>query len=134
MSDKYVIDHYENVEMYEHKENRHRHVRFPVRLAVRYGAGLVIDCSSFVLNVSKGGVFIETDQPLGVGTRIIMHFYIPPKVKLLGEFKARVAWVNTCDRNRPKGMGIVFVDYSRQSMDQLEDLLEEKLHLVDCTD
>lgn len=131
MDEKYFVD--TNGDMDEHLpgEEQNRHVRFPVRLAVRYGTGNPVNYSSFVLNMNQGGVFIETDKPLEVGSRIVMHFYIPPEVKLLGEFEGQVVWANAQNVNKAGGMGIKFISYTQESMKQLEALLEEKHHLID---
>ncbi|MCJ7833144.1 MAG: PilZ domain-containing protein [Deltaproteobacteria bacterium] len=110
---------------------KRRHVRFPVHLAVQYGVEAPVEYTSFILNMSMGGVFIQTDQPLSVGTKILIHIYIPPDVKLLGEFTGEVAWVNDRNPRIHKGMGVKFSDVGKESLRQLEAYLNEKKHLLD---
>jgi hypothetical protein len=130
--DKVFIDRGGTAEGYSGTERR-KHVRFPVCLAIKYGEDVSEDCLDFILNTSKGGVFVRSDCPLPKGTKVIIHFYIPPEDKLLGKFKGKVVGVNLDDRIYPKGMYIKFIDYTKEDMRTLEDYLEEKRHLVDKT-
>lgn len=112
-------------------EERRRHVRFPLCLAVKYGIDVPESCADFILNLSRGGVFIKTSSPVPRGERLTMHFYIPPHEKLLGEFTGEVVAVNSSDPAYPLGMHVKFVDCDPEEMKKLEEYLEEKRHLVD---
>ncbi len=100
-------------------------------LAVKYGDTVQGGCVDFILNISKGGCFIVTDSPLKKGSKIIMHFYIPPDRKLLGEFQGEVVAVNIDNPLYPKGMHIKFIHCSEETLKRLEEYLEEKRHLLD---
>jgi PilZ domain. len=113
------------------ESEKRRHVRFPVHLAVQYGVAASVEYTSFILNMSMGGVFIQTDQPLPVGTKIHIHIYIPPDVKLLGEFTGEVMWVNDRNPRTHKGMGVKFSGVGKESLRQLAAYLDEKKHLLD---
>lgn len=104
---------------------RRSDIRFPVSLAVRYGLDEPQVYQDFVLNVSKGGVYIVTDETLPEGSIIIMHFFIPPHQKLLAEFRGEVIAVNQTDLY-PRGMHVEFFDVPEADMQQLEDFLEGK--------
>jgi uncharacterized protein (TIGR02266 family) len=110
---------------------RRRHIRFPVCLAVKFRKESPNEYKSFILNMSEGGVFIQTDEPLPVGTKILIQLYIPPQVKVLSEFIGKVTWVNADDSRPPKGMGINFDSGNKDSLKQLKDFLEEELPLFD---
>lgn len=112
-------------------EDRRRHVRFPVRLTVRCGEGAPRDYEDFILNISRGGVFIQSGRPFETGTRLVMHFYIPPEEKLLAEFRGEVVGVSPGGPGRPLGMHVRFLEVSEKDLKRLEDFLEERRHLVD---
>lgn len=113
-------------------QERRSDVRFPVNLAVRYGENEPQVYENFVLNISKGGVYIITDQPLPEGAIIIMHFFVPPQQKLLAEFKGEVVGVNTSDLY-PCGMHVEFFDTPTESWRRLEGFLEGKRSLLNIT-
>jgi uncharacterized protein (TIGR02266 family) len=84
-----------------------RHDRLPFTMEVRYrtaGAFLV----SYSVNLSKGGIFIESEAPLPVGARVSLHFDVPGAGAL--EVDGTVAWVRThVDPSEPPaGMGVEF--------------------------
>ena len=107
-------------------------VRFPVNLAVRYGEDEPQVYQDFVLNISKGGVYIITDRLLPEGSIIIMHLFIPPHEKLLAEFRGEVVGVNQSELY-PQGMHIEFFDVEEANMQRLEDFLEGKRSLLNVS-
>lgn len=131
--EKLFVDHEGEVSEFTASDSKERrkHVRFPVCLAVRYGEVLSSVCADFVLNASRGGVFIKTESLLLPGSVIQMHFYIPPEEKLLGEFTGRVVAVNLINPAYPRGMHVEFTERGTKDMDRLIEYLEEKRHLVD---
>ena len=122
---------------------KRRYVRFPVHLAVGYGPieYHAVDCgdvaedeqgsriyNSFVLNASRGGLFIISERPFPVGSFLRIHFFIPPEEKLLGAFVGEVVGVNLSARH-PHGMHIKLLGYSAD-MKQLVAYLEERAPLL----
>jgi type IV pilus assembly protein PilZ len=83
-----------------------REPRLPISLEVAYrtaGAFLV----SYSVNLSKGGIFIETSEPLQPGEAMTLKFEVPGVGPL--EVEGVVAWVRTGDPSGlPDGMGIQF--------------------------
>ncbi len=83
-----------------------REPRLPISLEVTYrtaGAFLV----SYSVNLSKGGIFIETSEPLPTGETMTLKFDVPGVGPL--EVEGVVAWVRTGDETGlPDGMGIQF--------------------------
>lgn len=65
----------------------------------------------YSMNISKGGIFILTRDPLPVGTTVEMRFQ-PPGMEDVLEVNGRVVWVNEyrpeSDDNPNPGMGIQF--------------------------
>lgn len=128
-ADKIYIDRGGELDEYNGHEKR-RHVRFPVYLAVRHSSCVDI-YSSFVLNTSTGGLFIETSHPFQKGEEVILHLYIPPEDKLLGVFKGEIVAVNQGNSAYPRGVHVKFTTNERDEMQKLEDYLEERRHLID---
>lgn len=82
------------------------HDRIPLFLEVEYrtaGAFLV----SYTSNLSKGGLFIDTDRPLTVGTELLLRFTIPESGRI--EVRGVVAWIRPVSTDgKPTGMGVEF--------------------------
>jgi uncharacterized protein (TIGR02266 family) len=88
-------------------ESRKFH-RAPVSVEVQYrtkGSFLV----SYSLNLSKGGIFLETSDLYPIGTELTVRFSIPG-TKTPIETRARVMWVRrkTSDEGLPPGLGLQF--------------------------
>jgi type IV pilus assembly protein PilZ len=95
--------------------HQRRHERADLSLQVQYrttGSFLV----SYSLNLSKGGIFLETTNFLPVGTRLAVRFVIPG-ADVEVETSAVVMWLrpSVSEDGLPPGMGLRF--------EQLEDRL-----------
>jgi len=73
----------------------------------------------YVMNVSRSGAFVRTRSPLPIGTRVRLRFTVmlddPETLEGIGEV-VRLG-------ERPRGMGVVFVELSEPSKSLLERLL-----------
>jgi type IV pilus assembly protein PilZ len=83
--------------------------RIPLAFEVEYrtaGAFLV----AYTANLSKGGLFIETDKPLSIGTELVLRFSIPTSANTEPiEVPGTVAWVRPVpSEGKPAGMGVEF--------------------------
>ena len=76
-------------------------------------------------------MFIKTDSPLPEESVLIMHFYIPPEEKLLGEFEGKVRDTNCNNNNHPRGMLVKFAGDFEEDIIRFVDYLDEKKNLVD---
>src|SRR5688572_25461880 len=83
-----------------------RDPRLPISLRVQYrtqGAFLV----AYSVNLSKGGIFLETQRPLEIGARVSLAFQVPGLGAL--EVEGIVAWVRVGSADGlPDGMGVQF--------------------------
>jgi type IV pilus assembly protein PilZ len=83
-----------------------RQPRLPISLKVAYrtaGAFLV----SYSVNLSKGGIFLETQTPLAVGETVSLEFEVPGAGEL--HVDGLVAWIRQGSTDgMPDGMGIQF--------------------------
>ncbi|MFQ5687538.1 MAG: PilZ domain-containing protein [Candidatus Scalindua sp.] len=116
---------------YSADKERCKHVRFPVFVAIKYGERMCYAFQDFVLNISKGSVFIRTDKQIPEGSGIMLHFYIPPDVQLIGEFEGEVVKADPNNLNYYEGFYVMFIYHSDDELKRLEEFLEEKRHLVD---
>ncbi len=76
----------------------------------------------YIKNISRGGTFIQTSQPLAVGTRFCFSLHIPDWPVAL-EFEGEVRWVMPPDRatlDQPAGMGVQFIFGSHAERAQME--------------
>ena len=128
--DKIFVDKHGEAEEYSPDQERPRHIRFPVCLAVRYDGLEPQVCLDFILNISKGGAFIKTDYPFPKGSKIMIHIYIPPESKLLGVFEGEVVKINE-NPSYVKGMHVRIINSTSEDLERLEEYLEEKRHLLD---
>ncbi|HLK39358.1 MAG TPA: PilZ domain-containing protein [Polyangiaceae bacterium] len=73
----------------------------------------------YVTNISRTGVFIKSQQPLPIGTRVNLRFTV-----IMDDIETieGVGEVVRVERD-PPGMGVVFVELSAYSKDLIEKLL-----------
>ena len=81
------------------------------------------------VNMSIGGLFLETKRPLTPGTELKLEFSHPDKNDLI-VCQGRVAWVNRLDspidQTHPLGMGIEFVDLDQEL--EIHKLIHARLY------
>jgi Tfp pilus assembly protein PilZ len=131
-NDKLLLGRYcEVVEVWSGNDYR-KHIRFPVCLFVEYGDRVQDDGADYVLNISKGGVFIRTDSLIPIGSSLNIMLYIPPNGQQLGEFNGKVVKVSEGGSpSCPRGIHVEFTNYTAEAKESLSDFLEEKHHLLD---
>jgi uncharacterized protein (TIGR02266 family) len=71
-------------------------------------------------DISAGGLFIETDVPLPVGTRITVDLQLL-KTKVRAD--SEVVWVLMDDQGRTVGMGVRFVSLPTSLRDRIETFM-----------
>lgn len=85
--------------------------RVQTRLSIRYGVDNQQQLTDFSVNLSSGGVFIETLDPLPIATILRMEFILPDSGRIV-HCQGKVAWINPVDKlvtsRLPPGMGIQF--------------------------
>lgn len=77
--------------------------------------------NEYVTNISRSGVFIRSDEPLPIGTRVNLRFTVIDQeletIEGLGEV------VRVVEKGRNTGMGVVFVELSDVSRALIERIL-----------
>lgn len=76
----------------------------------------------YVTNISRSGVFIKSQKPLSVGTRVNLRFTVIMDDIESIEGVGEVVRVET----DPPGMGVVFRELSAYSKDLIEKLLVKR--------
>jgi uncharacterized protein (TIGR02266 family) len=77
--------------------------------------------NEYVTNISRSGVFIRSDDPLPIGTRVTLRFTVINEELETIEGVGEV--VRVVDKGRQKGMGVVFVELSQVSKELIERIL-----------
>ncbi|MBI4509818.1 MAG: PilZ domain-containing protein [Deltaproteobacteria bacterium] len=94
--------------------------RVPVLLRVRYRDGNEL-ASSYVQNISGGGVFVRTFRPLPVGLELTLELYLEDGSEEPMTIKGKVVWERLIGRD--DGMGIQFLE---PVPERLKKILTEK--------
>jgi type IV pilus assembly protein PilZ len=105
-------------------EERRESIRVPVSWEVDCGTEdtFLYAC---IANISELGIFVRTTEPLEAGTPLTLHFRAPGENET-SPLNGIVQWVNPVrpfSRNRNPGMGIRFVDLTREQRKRLVHLV-----------
>ena len=103
--------------------------RYIARMRVHFGQDASQLFSEYTLNLSTGGVFLETMNLMAEGTPLAVEFVLPHR-NITIKCKACVAWVNHPEMirnpNLPAGMGIQFLDLSTDSIEAIRSYIHEE--------
>jgi uncharacterized protein (TIGR02266 family) len=104
--------------------------RVPARMRVRYDEGGDRTLTDFTINLSTGGVFIETGHPFLPNEPLVISFLLPGRAADI-RCRARVAWVNSPERPLkpllPPGVGVQFGDLSDADRSEILAFVKQKL-------
>ncbi len=105
-----------------------QHTRVPIYVEVQHGE-VKEDVTEYILNISRGGIFIETFSPGDLDTLLKLSFYLPDSGHTF-EVSGRIAWskMDATTEGSP-GMGIEFVDISDHNANMLENFVNSVLTL-----
>ena len=103
--------------------------RYVARMRINFGPDASQLFSEYTLNLSTGGVFLETKNLMAEGTPLAVEFVLPHR-NIPISCKAKVAWVNhpamIRNPNLPAGMGIQFLDLSTESIEAIRSYIHEE--------
>jgi hypothetical protein len=110
--------------------DKRRHLRFDQLFAVsleapQHGAQIYV-----ARNVSEGGMFLESREPLPLGCEVLVHFEIPDgggEIVARGEVKNHY-FLNYSDSTGPRavsGMGIRFLEFEEETHSLLANSLQK---------
>lgn len=114
--------------MTEDVEGKRKFPRIRVNLEVEYS----IEDDSFkehLVNMSMGGVFIKTDNPVYVDTILDLKFSLPGLDRKI-EITGKVMWASLYhpDDPTPPGMGILFTNTGKEDKRILEEYISKHLN------
>jgi len=99
-----------------------------VRIAIYYGTDQEKLMTNYSVNMSTGGVFIETEHIQPVDTTLEIKFKLPDN-DIIITCEARVAWINEpgCLKkySLPPGIGIQFLNLSLENLHAIRDYLNK---------
>lgn len=122
-------------------ESERRPVGSERRSAERIDVVWSVDCETqdtflyaSITNISELGIFVATDQPLEVGTRLRLRF-LPPGAPEAFVLAGVVQWVNpirVLAENLNPGMGVRFVDLSPEDRERIVDAIHTIAYVRDA--
>jgi uncharacterized protein (TIGR02266 family) len=106
--------------------------RGPTNLRIKFrSASLEQFIERYAVDVSRGGIFIRTREPLPVDTRLRLEFQLQDATPLLAG-EGTVVWIREHDPSRENvtpGMGVRFDKLTPETQPTLEKILAEKTRL-----
>lgn len=106
-----------------------RDMRTPITLKIKFkSANLDQFIERYSVDVSRGGIFIRTKEPLAVGTQLKFEFQLQDSSSLIAG-EGTVVWIREPDPTRTgvaPGMGVRFDRLAQASQTVLETILAEK--------
>src|SRR5262249_46660671 len=104
-------------------------MRTPITLKIKFkSSNLDQFIERYSVDVSRGGIFIRTKEPLPVGTQLKFEFQLQDASSLIAG-EGTVVWIREHDPNRTgvaPGMGVRFDKLMASSQAVLEKILNEK--------
>ena len=102
--------------------------RYYTRRAVSYGLQENKLLTDYCINISAGGMFLESIKILPPKTELIVKFMLPDCDRFILS-KARVAWANKLGaikkESLPPGMGLQFLDLSLDNLQVIRSFLDK---------
>jgi len=105
---------------------KRKHPRFPVQIRIQYRAADQF-FTDYIQNLSLGGIFVETAEPLPVNTLLKVQFSLPSMDVPVVADGLVVHSVQAGRKKNPavSGMGIRFSDLDRKSKKALDVYLKK---------
>lgn len=108
---------------------RREQARIEASIAVDYASGDTF-LFAYLQNISTMGIFIRTDHPQAIGTKLRLRFHVDEHEPLtLG---GEVTWINPykeAGENLNPGMGLRFIDLTPETREQVVALVRTVAYL-----
>jgi type IV pilus assembly protein PilZ len=111
--------------------DRREHQRFDTSIAVDYASGDTF-LFAYLTNISEMGIFIRTNDPLKIGSRMRLRFQVDESDPLVLE--GEVTWINPYRPNGENinpGMGVRFIQLTPERREQVVALVRTVAYLRD---
>jgi len=113
--------------MMEDVEAKRASPRIDVSLRTFVQSDINVDLSdSFMSNLSQGGCFVRTKQPLAVGSPIALKVELPCIMASISAVGV-VRWVKDLSHGEDAGMGVQFQEVSERDLNLLKQFIERQL-------
>lgn len=103
--------------------------RVRAQVRIHYGAEPGTLLTEFSVNLSTGGVYIETPHVLAPETPLTLEFFLPNKTEPV-RCAGRVAWVNRPEEmvkpDLPPGMGVQFLDLRLADLTAVREFVKQE--------
>jgi hypothetical protein len=112
--------------MKEEKKPQEERRRFRrVMAPIFYRAPRIFSPRHKITNISLGGVRIYSDEPLKVGKRLEIEFFLPENISVTA--MARVVWIEELPAGASAryDVGLEFIDLPPHTVKELESVLEK---------
>jgi type IV pilus assembly protein PilZ len=112
-------------------DDRRIHQRYETSIAVDYANGDTF-LFAYLQNISEMGIFIRTDEPLAIGSRLTLRFHVDESAPLV--LDGEVTWVNPYREsgdNLNPGMGVRFIELTPERREQVVELVRTVAYLND---
>ena len=100
--------------------------RVKTRMLVHYGVEHEKTLHDYSVNISAGGLFLETPHPLPVDTPVTLEFFVPGAEETI-RCKGRVTWLNAAlsktKADLPAGIGIAFEDIPAADSQRIREFI-----------
>lgn len=105
------------------EKRRQRRAMAEIRVEYRTVGSFISD---YVTNISRGGVFVRTEQPLRIGTRVRLVFSLPG-MPFPFDLTGEVRWIQErASREHPeRGMGIAFEHIDERIQKRIQAFVEK---------
>jgi uncharacterized protein (TIGR02266 family) len=105
--------------------------RHPARLRIHYRCGADTDriLADYSVNLSTGGIFLETSELLPIDSLLKIEFMLPECARII-KCSGKVSWVNHPEsiknKNLPVGMGLQFVNLPLDDIDSIRIYIKDQ--------
>ena len=112
----------------EYPDEHRKQFRVPKTFKAAYSTSDAF-INSYLSDISTGGLYIRTNDPLSAGESINLKIFLPDKKKELKVF-GKVIWciredLVTPERKIPPGMGIKFLNLSKKDKERIISVLSQ---------
>jgi uncharacterized protein (TIGR02266 family) len=110
------------------KHERRKHKRVPAKILIKYGNADQF-FTDYVQNISLGGIFVPTHDPLPKGTKLQISFSLPYWEQLITTLGVVVHSIHADPKSGrgPSGMGIQFQRLNPDNLDLIDSYVASLL-------
>jgi type IV pilus assembly protein PilZ len=111
--------------------DRREHTRYDTSIAVDYASGDTF-LFAYLTNISEMGIFVRTNEPLTVGTRLRLRFHADDADPFV--LDGEVTWINPYRENGENlnpGMGVRFIELTPDRREQVVAMVRTVAYLRD---